>query len=172
MLKNILALFAIALIFVACNNEKVENQVETEVEVTEIPLVALADFDKEAGKYVDKEIQVKGIVDHICKHGGKRLFVVDDNCDLHVEGETRFDEELMGKELVITGVVREFRVDEAYCLQQEEDLIKSHSEGKTEEEHFQHKKEQIQWYRDSMKTGNVDHISYYSMDYVSHKEVK
>jgi hypothetical protein len=173
MFKNLFALIAIAVIFVSCNSEKAQDTPETQetaMEEVMIPTIPLKDFDKEAGKHVDKEVKVQGIVDHLCKHGGKRLFLVADDCDLHIEGEERFDEELAGMELLVTGIVREFRIDESYCLQQEEDNIKSHSEGKTEEEHFEHKKEQIASYRDSMATGKVDHISYYSLDYVSHEE--
>ena len=54
----------------------------------------------------------------------------------------------------------------------EEDNIKSHSEGKSNDEQFKAKKQHIQDYRDQMKANNTDHISNYSLEYVSHVEVK
>ena len=65
----------------------------------------------------------------------------------------------------------EERIDESTCLQMEEDFIKSHSEGKSNQEQFDNKKKHIQQYRDRMKAENVDHISNYSLEYVSHIDV-
>jgi hypothetical protein len=110
---------------------------------------------------------VKGIVDHVCKHGGKKLFLVGDYGDLHVEGEEKFSDSLAGSNVIVTGIVREFRVDEAYCLQMEQDNIKSHSNGQTDKELFEQKKNHIAEYRDSMKVANVDHLSFYSLEYKS-----
>ncbi len=75
----------------------------------------------------------------------------------------------MGSEILVTGIVREFRVDEAYCNKMEEDNIKSHGEGQTSEEQFNKKKEHIAYYRDSMKTAGVDHLSYYSLEFLELK---
>ena len=96
----------------------------------------------------------------------KKIFFVDNEDDLHINSETRFEEDLNGSKLIVTGIVREFRVDEAYCLQMEEDNIKNHEAGDLED--FNHKKEQIEYYRDSMSIAKTDHLSYYSVDYVSH----
>ena len=136
------------------------------------PVVPLSDFHASAAAYVDKEIITQGVVDHVCKHGGKRLFLVNDDADLHIDGEERFDEELGGSQIEVTGIVREFRVDEAYCLKMEEDNIKAHNNGELDKEQYQHKIEQLTFYRDSMKVAGVDHLSFYSLDYLSHKEIK
>ena len=168
----------IAIVFsliMACKSEtkQVENnEVESTEEITATPELALADFDEKAGNFVDKEVKVKGIVDHVCKHGGKKLLLVTDEGDAHVFSDERFDEALKGSEIVVTGVVEEERIDEAYLLKMEEDNIKSHSEGKSNEEQFEAKKKHVQQYRDEMKTKNVDHISNYSLKYVTHTELK
>lgn len=180
MIKKLLTLVAIAIVMTSCggNTETTEgeNQETTTIENTqeEIELIAIGDFDSKAGDFVDKEIMVEGIVDHICKHGGKKLFLVSDDGDLHVEGEERFDESLAGSEVIVNGIVREFRVDEAYCLKMEEDNIQSHKSGETDETLYERKIGEIQFYRDSMLTASVDHISFYSVEYVSLevKEIK
>lgn len=175
-MKKFLIFLAVLTMAVACKNneskvadENGEAQVE---EVVEIPMVDLADFNAKAASYVDKEITTKGIVDHVCRHGGKRLFLVSDEADLHIDGEERFDEDLNGSEIEVTGIVREFRVDEAYCLQMEEENLNAHNSGELDDEQFQHKAEQLAFYRDSMNVAGVDHLSFYSMDYVSHSEIK
>lgn len=151
--------------------EAIENVTKTE-EVIETPQLALGEFDIKAGKYINKEVQLKGIVDHVCKHGGKKLFLVTDDGDAHVFSDERFEEALKGSEIIVNGIVEEERIDEAYLLKLEEDNIKSHSEGKSNKEQFDSRKKYIQQYRDKMKTDSVDHISNYSLKYVSHKELK
>ncbi len=174
MIKYVLFLFAITLLFISCSSESKKNESETsgktvtEIGGNEIPIIALEEFEAKAGNCVDKTIQITGIVDHICKHGGKRLLLVVDGADIHIDGDERFDENLMGQEITVTGIVSEFRVDEGYCLKMEEDNINSHSEGKSDQETYEGNMAEIKEYRDLMKTNNTDHISFYSLDYVSH----
>ena len=170
MLKYLFSLIIISIMLASCG-ESPKNETEIDGE-KDIPSIVLAKFNEKAGEFVDKEIKVSGIVDHICKHGGKRIFLVADGADLHVDGEERFDEEIVGSEILVTGIVREFRVDEAYCLQLEEDNINNHSEGKTSQESYDATMDNIKFYRDSMAASGIDHISYYSLDYVSHEELK
>ncbi|OQY04833.1 MAG: hypothetical protein B6I20_02365 [Bacteroidetes bacterium 4572_117] len=173
MIKKFLTIVAIAGLFASCGGEQQteENQTETTVETEKTTTeIALGEFDTKAGEFVDQEILVTGIVDHVCKHGGKKILLVNDDGDVHVESETRFNDSIAGSEIIVTGIVREERIDESYLLQMEEDNIKSHSEGETNDDLFNRKKEHIATYRDSMKTTGVDHFSNYSLEYVSHKE--
>ncbi|MEN8120937.1 MAG: hypothetical protein ABFS35_11345 [Bacteroidota bacterium] len=172
-MKKILTIIAITGLLASCTTEQKteENQIDI-VETTEqiTTKIALGEFDNKAGDFVDQEIMVSGIVDHVCKHGGKKMLLVADDGDIHVLSETRFNDSLKGSEIVVTGIVREERFDEAYCLKMEEDNIKSHSEGETDDKLFKRKKEHIASLRDSMKSAGVDYISDYSLEYVSHKE--
>ncbi|MEN8186726.1 MAG: hypothetical protein ABFR05_06320 [Bacteroidota bacterium] len=172
--KGIIILGLLAL-FISCG-EKTKEDSKKEIESAEVtektieqPNLALAVFDAEAGKWVDKEVKVSGIVDHVCKHGGKKLLLVNEEGDVHVVSETRFDDKMVGDEITLTGVVKEFTVDEAYCLQKEEDHLQNHKEGTDSDEVYAQKMEQIKSYRDSMEVAGVDHLSFYSLDYVSHE---
>jgi hypothetical protein len=175
-MKKFLIFLAVLTMAVACkNNEAKDAEANADTlseEVVEIPEIELKDFEAMAANYVDKEITTKGIVDHVCRHGGKRLFLVTDDADLHIDGEERFDEDLNGSEIKVTGIVREFRVDEAYCLKMEEENLNAHNSGELDKEQFEHKNEQLAFYRDSMKVAGVDHLSFYSMDYLKHEELK
>lgn len=171
MIRKFLAFAVLAVLVTACsnngNNANVDEAVNADEMLVEAPMLAIGEFDAKAGEFVDQEVQVEGIVDHVCKHGGKKLFLVSDEGDLHVESDERFDEALIGSKVLVKGIVREFRVDEGYCLKMEEDNIQSHKKGDTDEDLYERKMAQIQYYRDSMQTADVDHLSYYSVEYVS-----
>ena len=174
MKKFVFILFC-SLVFTACKNETQKTEITDQEAIesaAEAPLLAIAEFDAKAGDFVSKEVKVKGIVDHVCKHGGKKLLLVTDEANVHVTSDTRFDEALIGSEIALKGVVVEERIDEAYCLKMEEDNIKSHSEGQSNDEQFEARKKHIQELRDQMKANNTDHISNYSLEYVSLEELK
>ena len=102
----------------------------------------------------------------------KKILLVNEDGEIHITSEERFPEELVGEEIYVNGLVEEFRVDEAYCIQMDEDNIKSHKEGDSDSELFEKKKHSIQAYRDSMKVAGVDHLSYYSMVFISYKLIE
>lgn len=173
-MKKVISIILIAVLFIACKTESnkadgMEKQTEISVET---PFLAMAEFNTKAGDFVNKEVKIQGIVDHVCKHSGKKLLVVTDDGSVHITSDTRFEDALTGSEIVLTGIVLEERIDEAYCLKMEEDNIKSHSEGATSQEQFENKKKHIQQYRDQMKEENKDYLSNYSLQYISHIEVE
>ncbi len=179
MIKKLFYLVAIAGLLGACQSKRSNNDNQTNTEETveqklqeEVPEIDITDFDTQAANYVGKTVKVKGIVDHVCKHGGKKLLLVADSADIHVESDSRFDETIVGSEVSVIGKVKEFRVDEAYCLKMDEDNLKSHSEGKSDDKLFEQKKKQIAAYRDSMEKAGVDHLSFYSLEFVSLNEEK
>jgi len=175
-MNKLFLVLSLAVFFISCGEGGTQKEISSNAdkavsEQKEIknPELALADFDQKAAKWVNKEVKVKGIVDHVCKHGGKKLLLVNDDGDVHVESDSRFDDALVGDEITLTGIVKEFVVDEAYCLQKEEDFIQDHKEGKDNDKVYENKMKQIKSYRDSMKTAGVDHLSFYSLQYVSHQ---
>lgn len=168
-MKNIIKIAIISGLLFACNNtHNSESEVVSEEQVAAVtPQLDIASFDIDAGKYVDAEVEVSGIVDHVCKHSGKKLLLVTDGAKVHVESETRFDDTLVGNPIKLKGIVRELRVDESYCLQMEDDNTKKHKEGESNDEQFTQKQKLIQSYRDSMTVAGVDHLSFYTLDFVA-----
>jgi len=167
MKRNAFLFIVLALLAIGCKNNapKEDNAGEGEV-------LTLDELYANAAQLADKEITVSALVDHTCKHGGKRLLLVSDNNDIHVDSEEeRFTEDLAGKMVELKGILKEFRVDEAYCLKMEENNLKAHREGKVDDDAFENEKENVQYYRDSMQVAGVNYLSYYSIDYLSHKEL-
>lgn len=173
-MKRIVFLSILFFLSIACsttNNDQVNDLTAGTNDAgsaTDMPKLTIDDFDVTAGAYVNKEIEISGIVDHVCKHSGKKLKLVSsDGASVHVDSETRFDDALVGNEISLKGIVKEQRIDESYCLQMEEDNIKNHKEGATNEEQFSHQQQLIQQYRDSMAVAGVDHLSFYTLEFVA-----
>jgi hypothetical protein len=173
-MKKLLFILTAAIMLAGCSGQQKKDATaegkQQQEETT--PKIELANFNEKAGDYVGEIVAVNGIVDHVCKHGGKKILLVSDEADLHVTSDERFSDDLMGSEIEVEGIVRELRIDEAYCLKMEEDNIASHKTGETDETLYERKQRQVEQYRDSMKKANVDHLSFYSLEYVAHNTIK
>ena len=169
MIKKIFLLSAVVLFVAACGNDS--DDVDQPIDTTEITEIALADFESKAGEFVNKEVKVSGIVDHLCKHGGKKILLVDGDNSLHVFNDVRYDEALSGSEISLIGLVEEEKIDEAYLTEWWNHAQESHSEGTDSDKEYLAKTEkEIQELRDSLQSEGVEYFSEYSLKYVSHKE--
>jgi hypothetical protein len=124
------ALIAVLLITVSCENstQKASNN-EVEVAVVEevIPL-DLADFSEKAGDLVGKQVELYGMIDHVCKHGGQKMFLVNEDGEVRVkivtgENMAAFNTELEGESVNVIGIVDELRIDEEYLKEWEEEVL-------------------------------------------------
>lgn len=124
------ALIALMLITVSCenSNQKASNT-EVEVAVVEeaIPL-DLADFSAKAGDLVGKQVELYGMIDHVCKHGGQKMFLVNEDGEARIkivtgENMAAFNTELEGESLNVIGIVDELRIDEEYLKEWEEEIL-------------------------------------------------
>ncbi len=146
-MKNyLLILVAFSIIAASCNmnnSSKKEQTDESTVIVEEITPVLVAEFDDKAGDFVGSKIKLEGTVDHICKHGGQRLFLVTEDSEARIkvtpdEEIAAFNTDLEGSKIIITGIVEEQRIDEDYLREWEEELKSGAemSDGKGEGSHL------------------------------------
>ena len=188
-MNKFIILFTAMALLSACSNTVKETEETADVVNTE-NFIALADLQAKGAENLDKEIQTQGIVDHVCKHGGKKILLVADGVSTHVFAEERYDDDLTGKEIIVTGFVKEDRTDEASLLELEESVINIHTHGddeavdpdKSEEEIAEElaakelRQESIIAYvntmRDSLKNAGVEYFAEYYLEYISHKEVE
>ena len=119
MTKRILfSLFALVLM-VACNTNS-----EEAIEIT------TAEFSEQAAEMVDQKVTFEGTVMHVCKHGGKKMFINEDRVKIVVsEHLAAFDQTLEGSEVVITGVI----IEEMAAPVLSEDTDMKHKEGEETE---------------------------------------
>ena len=183
MIKKLFPLLFIGLLFTfGCNQGPKET---TEGSANDTVLLTVATFDANASSYVDKPIWIEGTAYHICKHGGKRLFLVGDNDSVMVEVTigpdlVMFDEALVGSRLHILGILKEERIDDKYINEWEAEVLapeENHEAGLHEgtkgheDQPEEVKLEQINALRDQLKESGSDHLSFYSIEAISFEEL-
>lgn len=90
--------------------------------------------------YVDQSISIEGVCSHVCSKSGMKMFLKSSNENRTIRAESnsslgKFDQELIGKNMLIKGKFIEERITEADLQQMEEDIEKgiAHSHGEGEE---------------------------------------
>jgi hypothetical protein len=76
----------------------------------EIAVIKPSDFPDQAEQYMGQKIQIEGMVVHVCKHGGKKMFIVGDDPDVRVKIDASdevsvFKTELEGSTVMVQGIV-------------------------------------------------------------------
>lgn len=187
MKKYLLIVTVIALIVTSCENNSKSKENEkvasTMVVVDEITPVEVGNFEAKAEELVGKKIELKGTVDHICSHGGQRLFLVSESSDARIkitpdEQIAAFKTELEGNNIVIVGIVEEQRIDEDYLREWEEEIKAggdladdkgegSHLGGKVEKggegADINEELQKVNNLREEIKESGKDHLSFFSV---------
>lgn len=191
MIKKLFLFAVVAVFFASCNNSTTTEQTEkaTTEEAPEIAMITAMDFQTHPEDYVGKEIVIDGTAVHVCKEGGKRMFIVGDPNDenrIQVKAGDNidaFDVALEGSDVSVKGMVDELRIDEAYLTEWENELKADNPESELKihrgEEGHEHNEgnanaelEQIANYRQQLKYKGVDHLSFYSIIAQEYQEKK
>lgn len=189
-MKNLFFLMFVAVFMMACtgNQKPVENQeavIEQAVEVT------VGNFKDKAADLAGKLVTIKGTADHICRGDGRKLFLIDVEMPGRVkvvpnEDMAAFNTEHEGMDFIVTGIVEETYIDEAYLQEWEEEIKAGVDESKhlgggepmTEEEkeagqHLDDSAiEQIAGYRQMMIDQGTDKLFFYSIICTSYEVIK
>lgn len=183
-MKKLFFVVLLPLVIAACGGQKADKAQQTDEQITE---VTVGNFKNMAGKLVGKTVVIRGTADHICKHDGKKLFLIDVNSEGRVKVVTgddmaAFDAANEGLDFIVTGVVAETIVDEAYLKEWEEELKTDEAEnphledGEQKEGEDHHSNEdafkQIENYRAMMAEKGVDKLSFYHIIAKSYEIVK
>lgn len=139
-MKKILGLFIVAALFFSCSTQ--EKKEEKNVKAISVDKIMT-----NIQQHVDQEVVVKGMVNHVCSHGGKRMFIIGENPDEGIritpnEKIGVFEKELEGNSVIIKGVLKELIIDDKYVAQLEKEIsegvdneaLHDHSSGDHEEE--------------------------------------
>lgn len=118
-MKKTLTVLSIALLLFACNSGTQKAGADSGSE----KIVALEEIMSSGEELKDQLITVSGMVDHVCRHGGQKLFLRNDSGDVRLlvlvtESIPEFDIALEGSDIEVTGKL-------AVSLM--EDLEKEHS---------------------------------------------
>ena len=130
MKKYVVALVALVFVLTACENQQKKEKTSEEevILIEEIVPVSLSDFDVKAEELVGKQVMLSGTVDHVCKHGGQRMFVIETGSEGRVkvtpdENIAAFKTDLEGQSVKLIGIVEEQRIDEDYLKEWEEEIL-------------------------------------------------
>ncbi len=130
MKKYVVALIAMVFVLSACENQQKKEAASEEevVLIEEIVPISLSDFDVRAEELVGKQVMLTGTVDHVCKHGGQRMFVIETGSEGRVkvtpdENIAAFKTDLEGQSVKLIGIVEEQRIDEEYLKEWEEEVM-------------------------------------------------
>ncbi|MDA3778791.1 MAG: hypothetical protein PF487_00925 [Bacteroidales bacterium] len=192
MIKNLLMILAVSVLLFSCNNETKKDVTESNVDAVQLTVdELLTNIDT----LVEKNVEVTGLVSHICLHGGKKLKLIAENSENEIHfnagGEiSEFEKSLEGSTVKISGIVKELRIDNKYLdkmvseeqesTESEEHKNKEADSSKEEEEHIQegdndhHSKEmdQINKLREEIKNSEKGYLSEYSVLCSSYKLVE
>lgn len=105
MKKTLLVLIA-AIFLAACNSSAPKENNES----TEKTTYTVTSFMEKANELVDQEITIKGLVVHVCKHGGQKMFITSDDKETKIKINvsktiSEFDVALEGSMVEINGLV-------------------------------------------------------------------
>lgn len=96
-----------------------DNSSATIAAATDSKTVALTpeNFQEFAVNNVGKEVEIQGMVVHVCKHGGKKLFIVGEDPEKRVKITTSdkvsvFQPELEGSTIMVKGVIEPIAEEE------------------------------------------------------------
>ena len=161
----------------ACNSSDKTGQNENKGEIMEVTLPELMENTEE---YVNQSVLITGIIDHVCREGGKKMFLVDPESEERIKitvGKKipSFDVELEGSELLVTGIFEELVINEDYLAKWEEELISKHDtleagHAQTESGEMADQglhvgdMQQINSYRKQLEESGKDHIAFYSIE--------
>jgi len=117
-----LVYFSIATLLFLGVNAALTAQTASVTAKGDLPEIEIANFENVADKHVDNKVSVKGTVVHVCKHGGKRMFLMGDDPNVRVKitkgkNMTAFEREMEGSDVSAEGIVRVKEVDNAYLDQ-------------------------------------------------------
>jgi hypothetical protein len=196
MIRKLLVLLVFLSMAAACNNSQknAANKSNDGMDTIQEPvIITVSDYLSKADELVGREIKVQGTVSHTCRNGGKKMFIFDDNEDNRLkidasESVPIFDVSLEGSDVLVSGVMTELIIDEAYLAEWEQE-IKSEMENPNQEsdtaamvlhegsglgeaaDQGTHVSalESIENYRKQIKESGKDHLSFYSVECTSYE---
>ncbi len=181
--KTIYGFILLVLIASACSTGNQDKAKKTNTDTVKVTVLS---FLSQADSLIEKPVLIEGTVLHTCKHGGKRMFLVDGNDSVSVEvtagpSITKFDEKLIGSRVRVTGILKEERIDAKYLNEWENEVKKpeaNHNAGVHtgakghEDQDANDKLQQIEALRKDLKNSGKDHLSNFSIEAGKFVEIK
>lgn len=134
--RTFLSILALSFVLISCNQKQQKRSTET----SQAPKIMQVDsLLSNAENMVDDTIVVDGLCTHICRHGGKKIFLMgsDDTKIIRVEASGNigsFSQETVNSIVEVKGILKEQRIDEAYLVDWETKLASQTAEKHGDDE--------------------------------------
>ncbi|HAN76978.1 MAG TPA: hypothetical protein DCQ31_03995 [Bacteroidales bacterium] len=171
-----------------------------QAENTEAKVLTIEELFANADEFVGKDVQITGTVDHVCKHGGRKMFLLGETEDARIkitsaEDMLPFAQEWVGSDVEVVGTLEVLNIDEAYLTEWEAELeadtlaaestdtaVVAATEGTEHKEHTEKgasadmgthnpQMDQIIAYRQQLKDEGKEKLSFYSIVYKTAKPI-
>ncbi|MFA6126119.1 MAG: hypothetical protein WC699_02340 [Bacteroidales bacterium] len=178
-MKNfLLPILLFSVLLFSCNNSKTAK-------IEAVPL-NISDIKVKAPELMGKLVSMEGMVAHVCRESGKRLFLGEESFKvLATNNVPTFRVEWEGSDIIVTGYLKEDRIDETYLANWEKELkdgaqvalkeathtYDAESKG-LDESAITTQFDQINGYREQIIAGGKGYISFYSLEAESITEKK
>ncbi len=115
-MKKIALLIIVTFFMFACGQQAKKQETKAVEIEKEAIVLSIDEVLEQASDLADKEVIVKGTVMHVCQHGGQRCFLMGSNEDITIRIEAgekigAFEQEQMGSDLQIVGVLKEVKTE-------------------------------------------------------------
>ena len=115
-----------AMISLSSCSSSTKGSSDTETTDNKSSILQIDDVMQNGERLIGQEIEIEGVCTHICKHGGRKIFLMgsSDKYTLRIEsGELgKFDQKCVNSIVKVKGVLVEEKIDEAYLTKWEETL--------------------------------------------------
>lgn len=169
MKKSLILILAIMFTLVAC--KKAENPAQ------EVQKVTLEQINSGNFEYKGGDVEIEGLVAHVCAHSGKKMFIVNpDNPELKLQILTgdkisSFPKDLEGVKVSVIGTLEEEKLDMEYANKLEEELK---AESKDDPEHsceFEESMKKVQNLKEKIQNSPKGYVSKFKMTAKSFKKI-
>ncbi|MCF8303331.1 MAG: hypothetical protein K9I94_08680 [Bacteroidales bacterium] len=184
-MRTFISLLLIALLFASCGTS--EQKADNEKQETQVETVQVADFEQKAPEYAGKKVSIEGTVVHVCKHGGKRMFIMSEDPDkrvkiLSTEQSGVFNAEMEGSDVRVTGIVSVQEITKASLAKMRSEAEEMTETTKPEamhsgEEGHEHNEEaeetlmKVENWKKQLDESNKDKLTFYSIDCQDYTEL-
>lgn len=115
-MKKVMFLAIISLLMVSATATFAQDK-STSKSTDKVVTVKPDNFQDVAPDLLGKEVEIQGMVVHVCRHGGKKMFIIGENPDVSVkitvsDKVSVFEPEMEGSTVYVKGIVEPMTNDE------------------------------------------------------------
>ena len=116
-MNKITVLTVISFILFSANTLIAQDKTTTALADSQVLTLTPENFQEVAVNNVGKEVEIQGMVVHVCKHGGKKLFIIGEDPEKRVKITTSdkvnvFVPELEGSTIMVKGIIEPIAEEE------------------------------------------------------------